>query len=67
MPFGLPTWTPEECLSYLKRGARLLTLGSDLHFLSNSARSGLSGIRRLLDANRGAGSDLHVTRRDGGR
>lgn len=67
MPFGLPTWTPEECLSYVKRGARLLTLGSDLHFLSNSARTGLSGIRRLLDANRGAGSDLHVTRRDGGR
>lgn len=51
MPFGLPTWTPEECLSYVKRGARLLTLGSDLHYLATSARSGLSGIRRLLDQN----------------
>jgi len=51
MPFGLPTWTPEECLSYVKRGARLLTLGSDLHYLATSARSGLSGIRRLLDEN----------------
>ncbi len=52
MPFGLPTWSPEECLSYVKRGARLLTLGSDLHYLATSARSGLSGIRRLLDENR---------------
>ena len=52
MPFGLPTWSPEECLSYVKRGARLLTLGSDLHYLATSARSGLSGIRRLLNENR---------------
>jgi hypothetical protein len=33
----------------VKRGARLLTVGSDLQFLANSARSGLAGIRRLLD------------------
>jgi 2-keto-3-deoxy-L-rhamnonate aldolase RhmA len=52
MPFGLPTWSPDECLSYVKRGARLLTLGSDLHYLATSARSGLSGIRRLLDEKR---------------
>jgi len=65
MPFGLPTWTPDECLSYVKRGARLLTLGSDLHYLGNSARSGLSGIRRLLDENPSAGLDLHAARRDG--
>lgn len=65
MPFGLPTWTPEECLSYVKRGARLLTIGSDLHYLGNSARSGLSGIRRLLDENPSAGLDLHAARRDG--
>jgi len=48
MPFGLPTWTPEECMGYVNRGARLLTLGSDLHFLASSARSGLAGIRRLF-------------------
>jgi len=67
MPFGLPTWTPEECLSYVKRGARLLTLGSDLHFLANSGRSGLAGIRQLLAANPGAGLDLHSTRSEGRR
>jgi 2-keto-3-deoxy-L-rhamnonate aldolase RhmA len=67
MPFGLPTWTADECWSYVKRGARLLTLGSDLHFLSNGARSGLSGIRRLLEANPGEGLDLHTARRDGRR
>jgi len=67
IPFGLPTWTPDECLSYVKRGARLLTIGSDLHFLANSARSGLSGIRQLLDANPGAGLNLHAARRDGRR
>jgi 2-keto-3-deoxy-L-rhamnonate aldolase RhmA len=49
MPFGLPTWTPDECLNYVKRGARLLTVGSDLQFLASSARSGLAGIRRLLN------------------
>jgi len=52
MPFGLPTWTPDECLSYVKRGARLLTLGSDMHYLATGARTGLSGIRHLLDENR---------------
>jgi len=67
MPFGLPTWTADECLSYVKRGARLLTIGSDLHFLANSARSGLSGIRQLLDANPGAGLNPHAARRDGRR
>jgi len=67
MPFGLPTWTPDEFLSYVKRGARLLTLGSDLHFLANGARSSLSGIRQLLNANPAAGLDLHAARRDGTR
>jgi len=67
MPFGLPTWTADECLSYVQRGARLLTIGSDLHFLANSARSGLSGIRQLLDANPGAGLNPHAARRDGRR
>jgi len=59
MPFGLPTWTPEEFLSYVKRGARLLTLGSDMHFLATSARSGLTGVRQLLD------QKVHAPRRDG--
>ncbi|HLN04463.1 MAG TPA: aldolase/citrate lyase family protein [Bryobacteraceae bacterium] len=67
MPFGLPTWTPDECLSYVKRGARLLTLGSDLHFLANSGRSGLAGIRQLLAANPAAGLELHSAQRDGRR
>ncbi len=48
MPFGLPTWTPEECESYVKRGAQLLTIGGDLGFLASAARSSLSGIRNLL-------------------
>ena len=67
MPYGLPTWTPDECLSYVKRGGRLLTLGSDLHFLANSGRSGLAGIRQLLAANPGAGLDLHAAPPDGWR
>src|SRR5579863_9841934 len=59
MPFGLPTWTPEEFLSYVQRGARLLTLGSDMHFMASNARSGLAGVRQLLD------QDVHATQRDG--
>jgi 2-dehydro-3-deoxyglucarate aldolase/4-hydroxy-2-oxoheptanedioate aldolase len=49
MPFGLPTWTPEECESYVKRGACLLTIGSDLSFMGNAARSGLSAVRKVLE------------------
>lgn len=49
MPFGLPTWTPEEFLSYVKRGASLLTIGSDLSFMASAARTSLSGIRKLLE------------------
>jgi 2-keto-3-deoxy-L-rhamnonate aldolase RhmA len=67
MPFGLPTWTPEECMSYVKRGARLLTLGSDLHFLAGSARSGLAGIRQLLGAGSGAGFEPQPASGDGRR
>lgn len=48
MPFGLPTWTPEECESYVKRGAQLLTIGSELSFLANAARSSLSAVRSLV-------------------
>ncbi len=49
MPFGLPTWTPEECESYVKRGACLLTIGSDLSFMANAARSSLSAVRNSLE------------------
>jgi 2-keto-3-deoxy-L-rhamnonate aldolase RhmA len=48
VPFGLPSWTPEECRHYIERGARLMTIGGDLHFLSNGARSTLSNTRTLL-------------------
>lgn len=50
MPFGLPSWTPEECSSYVARGARLMTIGSDLNFLSTGARNSLSTTRTLLEA-----------------
>ena len=48
IPFGLPSWSPEECLSYLERGALLMTIGSDLNFLATGARSNLSSMRTLL-------------------
>ena len=50
IPYGLPTWTPEECLSYVNRGGQFLTLGGDLHFLSTGARGILSQMRNLLKA-----------------
>lgn len=48
IPFGLPSWTPEECLRYVERGACLMTIGSDLDFMGAGARSKLSGTRTLL-------------------
>ena len=48
MPFGLPTWSQEESMSYVQKGAQLLTIGSDLLYLANNARRSLSGMRRLL-------------------
>lgn len=48
-PFGLPSWSAEECLSYVKRGARLMTIGSDLNFIATAARSSLSSTRSLLE------------------
>jgi 2-keto-3-deoxy-L-rhamnonate aldolase RhmA len=50
-PFGLPTWSPAECLNYVRRGACLLTIGSDLGFMSSAARTSLSGVRTLLEEN----------------
>ncbi len=49
MPFGLPSWTPEECLSYIERGARLMTIGSDLSFMASAARGSISSTRTLLE------------------
>jgi 2-keto-3-deoxy-L-rhamnonate aldolase RhmA len=48
MPFGLPTWSAEECQSYVKRGGQILTVGSDLQFMARAARAGLAGVRDLL-------------------
>lgn len=48
IPYGLPTWTPEECLSYVNRGGQILTVGSDLQYLARAARAGLSDVRKLL-------------------
>jgi 2-keto-3-deoxy-L-rhamnonate aldolase RhmA len=48
MPFGLPTWNPDEYWRYVELGGQLLTLGSDLHYLSTGLRSDLSKARKLL-------------------
>jgi 2-keto-3-deoxy-L-rhamnonate aldolase RhmA len=48
MPFGLPTWSLDECLGYVRRGACLPTIGSDLSFMANAARTSLSGMRIAL-------------------
>src|SRR5271165_3222430 len=53
IPFGLPTWSEEECLSFVRKGAQLLTVGSDLHYLSTAARKRLSGVRQLLKEHSG--------------
>ena len=52
IPFGLPTWTHDECLNYVRRGGQLLTIGSDLRYLLDSARANLSGMRRLIEEER---------------
>jgi 2-keto-3-deoxy-L-rhamnonate aldolase RhmA len=48
IPFGLPTWRAEECLTYVNRGGQILTVGSDLQYLARAARAGLAGVRSLL-------------------
>ncbi len=65
MPFGLPTWSPDECLGCVRRGAQLLTLGSDLHFLSQTMRSQLSAARRLLDHQMAGAQALDASHQDG--
>jgi 2-keto-3-deoxy-L-rhamnonate aldolase RhmA len=48
IPFGLPTWSAEECLRYVNRGGQILTVGSDLQYLGRAARAGLTEVRSLL-------------------
>lgn len=48
IPIGLPTWSSKEFKRYSDLGAHLLTIGSDLSFLSVQAEAELTGVRRLL-------------------
>jgi 2-dehydro-3-deoxyglucarate aldolase/4-hydroxy-2-oxoheptanedioate aldolase len=50
MPVGLPVWSEKECNRYVALGAHLLTIGSDMGFLANGARSELAVIRKSLEA-----------------
>jgi 2-keto-3-deoxy-L-rhamnonate aldolase RhmA len=54
IPYGLPTWSEDECLSFVRKGGQLLTVGSDLHYLSTAAKKRLSGVRRLLKEQTGS-------------
>ena len=47
IPIGLPTWSSEEFNRYAEQGARLLTIGSDLSFLSVQAEAELTKVRHL--------------------
>ena len=62
MPFGLPTWTAEECLRYVNRGAQILTIGSDLQYMAQAARTSLAGARSLLRDSRAAASEVKTKR-----
>ena len=48
IPYGLPTWSTEECLGYVTRGGQILTIGSDLQYMSRAARAGLADLRSHL-------------------
>ena len=48
LPVGLPTWSPAEYHRYAKRGAQLLTIGSDMRFAANGGTAELLGTRELL-------------------
>lgn len=50
MPIGLPVWSPQECQRYVSMGANLLTIGSDISFLSNAVKAELSATRKFLAA-----------------
>jgi 2-keto-3-deoxy-L-rhamnonate aldolase RhmA len=52
IPIGLPTWSSEEFSRYAEHGARLLTIGSDLSFLSAQAEAELARVRHLLNGGR---------------
>ena len=73
VPESIPTVAGQGLLAILIRRLeevdemKNFDCGSDLHFLANSGRSGLAGVRQLRAANPGVGLDLHSTRRDGRR
>ena len=48
VPIGLPTWSPEEFHRYAQRGAQLLTIGSDMRFITVAAKTELQATRELL-------------------
>jgi len=48
VPIGLPTWSPAECDRYVRQGAQLLTIGSDIRFAANAATAELFNTRELL-------------------
>jgi 2-keto-3-deoxy-L-rhamnonate aldolase RhmA len=52
IPIGLPTWSSEEFSRYAEKGARLLTIGGDLVFLSVQAEAELTRVRQLLNSGR---------------
>jgi 2-keto-3-deoxy-L-rhamnonate aldolase RhmA len=63
-PYGLPSWSPEECMSYVERGARLMTIGSDLSFMAGAGRKTLSGTRTLLKQRLAVSLDQNSERRE---
>ena len=48
VPYGLPTWSPEEFAKFASRGATLLTIGGDLKFLMDGANDALRRTRSLV-------------------
>jgi 4-hydroxy-2-oxoheptanedioate aldolase len=48
LPVGLPTWSAAEFRRYAQLGAQLLTIGADMRFAANGAKTELTGTRNLL-------------------
>jgi 2-keto-3-deoxy-L-rhamnonate aldolase RhmA len=48
VPIGLPTWSSAECSGYARKGAQLLTIGSDMRFAATGGKAELQGTRELL-------------------
>jgi 2-keto-3-deoxy-L-rhamnonate aldolase RhmA len=54
LPVGLPTWSPDEFNRYARKGAHLLTIGSDMRFAASAARTELTEIREILKDHAGS-------------